>query len=153
MRLLPLAALLLAGCPSTDTSGDDTDTADTEPADTVVDSDTDVDRFAPVQALFDRSCATSGCHAAPGEPTTGLDLSAGAAYDHLVGVDSAEQPELKRVAPGDLDGSWLWHKVDGSTTDVDPTDQTDAMPPPFGLGEQDLAIVRAWIEAGAPDSP
>ena len=57
------------------------------------------------------------------------------------------------VAPGDLDGSWLWHKVDGSTTDVDPTDQTDAMPPPFGLGEQDLAIVRAWIEAGAPDSP
>lgn len=141
MRALPLA-LLLAACGDGGDAPVDTDVAP--------DTDTDVPGIAPVQAVFDRSCASIGCHAGDA-PAAGLALTPGASYGNLVGIPAVGRPSMVRVAAGDLDGSWLWHKINGTMTDVDPTDGSDAMPPPFGLAGDDVAVIRAWIEAGAPE--
>lgn len=125
--------MLLVGCAGT---GADPDPTDTDP----------VTFAGDVLEVFTRNCASSGCHSAV-YPAEGLDLSDGGAYDGLVGVASFQVPGLDRVAPGDPDGSYLLHKVSGTHEGVGGIG--DAMPPGFGLGAQDIAVLRAWIEAGA----
>jgi hypothetical protein len=103
--------------------------------------------FVEVEALFARSCATSGCHGGP-EYSTGLDLSAGQAHGLLVGQDSTQLPSMKLVAPGEPEASYLLHKVRGTHEEVGGSGEL--MPPPFGLADADLASIVAWIEDGAP---
>lgn len=102
--------------------------------------------LAPVQALFDTHCVA--CHSGA-EPTGGLDLEAGRSWAQLVDVDSLGST-LPRVAPGDLDGSYLWLKVHGRQGEVEGTGTP--MPPNYLLTAAELAPVEAWILAGAPDS-
>ena len=98
-----------------------------------------------VQPLFSRNCATYGCHGGP-ELQTGLDLNEGAAHGSLVGVASAQRPEMLRVAPGEPDASYLLVKMRGEA------DEGDLMPPGFApLAETDLSVVEEWIAAGALD--
>lgn len=98
--------------------------------------------FEQVQTtIFDVSCALSGCHAKSAWP----NLSAGQAYDNIVGVKSSRGIAL--VEPGDPDNSYLYRKL-LADADIDGA----RMPPnrPY-LTPAALETVRAWIEKGAPN--
>lgn len=98
--------------------------------------------FEQVQTtIFDVSCASSSCHAKSAWP----NLSAGQAYDNIVGVESSRRIAL--VEPGDPDNSYLYRKL-LADADID-----GARMPPNGpyLTPAALETVRAWIEKGAPN--
>lgn len=95
--------------------------------------------------VFNTSCAVSGCHRGAGAPL-GLDLSAGNARDNLVNVDSREVPDLLRVDPGDPDDSYLVMKIEGAPGIVGAR-MPRGRPP---LSDEQIQLIRAWIEAGAP---
>lgn len=96
--------------------------------------------------VFTTTCALSGCHAPPA-PQQNLNLSAGQAFSHLVGVASAEQPARSRVAPGDPLESYMFMKVTGDA-------RIAGDPMPLGgtpLSAEQIQAIRGWIEAGAAD--
>ena len=89
------------------------------------------------------SCGFSSCHGGGAGAFT-LD---GSDADHarMVGAPSVADPSRTLVIPGDPDGSYLLAKMEGGAGI-----EGDTMPP-GGLLEADrIAIVRAWIDAGAP---
>ena len=92
------------------------------------------------------SCAS--CHNPNGSGfrAVGLDLGSDAAYGQLVGVPSRQRSGVLRVAPGDPGNSYLMHKLEGRDGIVGVR-----MPQrgPF-LTEGQLAIIKRWIEIGAP---
>ena len=97
--------------------------------------------FGQVQErVFDVSCASSGCHGGTAWP----DLSAGKAYDNIVGVESSQGIPL--VDPGRPDSSYLYLKLL-----PDAKISGDRMPlgGPY-LEPATLETVYAWIEKGAP---
>ncbi|MBI1181127.1 MAG: hypothetical protein GC201_11255 [Alphaproteobacteria bacterium] len=68
----------------------------------------------------------------------------------MVGAASQEAP-LKRVEPGKPDDSYLIHKLEGTQKDVG--GKGARMPfsgPP--LDKDQMALLRQWIEEGAPDN-
>jgi len=75
------------------------------------------------------------------------DLRAGSAYASLVNVRST-QSNLMLVAPGDPEASYLIHKLEGRAGIAG-----DRMPQggPF-LSSADIAVIRSWIQAGAPNN-
>jgi hypothetical protein len=92
------------------------------------------------------ACTT--CHTNVGRaPSGGLNLAHDAAYDQLVNVASREEPTVMRVAPGNSDGSYIIHKLDGRPGIVGR--QMPFSGPPF-LTDGQLLIIRRWIDAGAP---
>lgn len=102
------------------------------------------------------SCAIPSCHGSEADATFiehHLVLSAGAAYDNLVGVDphnpNALADGLLRVKPNDPDLSLLNHKL--RINDHHSSDYGNPMP----LGLQKLSVgqveyIRQWIDNGAP---
>ena len=108
--------------------------------------------FAAVQAIFDARCIV--CHDAQrqGLPTYPmLPLTAGASYAALVGHPADETCGGTRVVPGDSARSYLIHKL----SDAPPCEGLRMprgfevlTPPP--LDEPTMAIIRRWIDAGAP---
>jgi len=115
-----------------------------EPADTDVVLDP---TFTNVhEEILQPSCSFSACH---GSGAGYLELVGDASTNHavLVGIVSFGSPEETLVIPGDPDGSYLVKKIDGAEGI-----EGDPMPPPGGgLSEEQIALVRAWIEAGAPN--
>ncbi len=103
--------------------------------------------FAEIELVFGRNCV--GCHGSGEAASESLDLTAGAAHAALVGVPSVQVPALERVTPGDVDGSYLWHKLNDTHRAVGGSG--DPMPPYLTLSEQDLLLFAGWIEAGAPE--
>ena len=108
-------------------------------------------RFAEVFGIFYSRC--TGCHHAG---TTGRAPEVSSA-DTLVGIESS-LPGVVLVVPGDPDASYLYRKLEGTHADVCASRGLDAMrcgdrmPGGVGaapLGDDELAIVRAWIEGGA----
>lgn len=95
--------------------------------------------------IFNQNCALSGCHLGASAPF-GLDLSEGQAYGNTVGVPSQERPELFRIEPGNPDASYLVHKIEGGPDIVGSRMPLGRAP----LGADEIALVRAWIAAGAP---
>lgn len=97
-----------------------------------------------VQPIIVREC--SECHGGD-RPKKGLDLSAGKGYASLVGKKATEVPELLLVAPGDLENSYLWHKLQHRAK------EGKGMPRGIfssrKLPEKDLQVIREWIEQGA----
>jgi len=90
------------------------------------------------------SCVT--CHTDQGRtPAGNLNLRADP-YAALVNKTSTGRPGAVLVIPGDPDGSYLIHKLEGN-------DITGLrMPrngPPY-LTEGQIAVIRRWIEIGAP---
>jgi hypothetical protein len=64
-----------------------------------------------------------------------------------VNVNATEIPSVKRVTPGDPDGSYMVHKIEGRPGIVG-----RRMPfngPPY-LTDGQILIMRRWIELGAP---
>ena len=110
------------------------------------DSEASTPSLDDVQIIFNRSCVGT-CHAGEA-PAEGLDLSAGNAVGSLVGVPSVQVPTMMRVAPGDPDTSYLFHKMLGSQQNVGGSGTS--MPPELRLSNDELEVVRLWILDGAP---
>lgn len=73
-----------------------------------------VDFAAELQPIFDANCV-DGCHS-PGGDWGSLDYSedAAAALVRANGIQTQNDPDLYLVAPGDLDDSYLVHKLRGT---------------------------------------
>ena len=102
--------------------------------------------------VFDKSCASSSCHAAPAN-SRGLSLEYEFSYDALIGVvpqnPAAAAAGMKLVDPGNPDNSFLLTKLIGPES----ADQGSRMP--FGGGmihNGKIEAIRTWIEAGAPQT-
>lgn len=108
--------------------------------------------------VFAVNCV-SACHQPGGigydQTGSGLDLSTrDAAYDSLVNVDAFEagcgltfdQPCGKRVEPGNPDGSYLIHKLEGTDVSFN-TGQMPLNKPP--LDQAQIDVIREWILNGA----
>ena len=106
-------------------------------------AETDEATLENVQAnIFNPSCAVSGCHVGESAPR-GLDLSAGAARDNLVGVPSDELPSFLRVDPGNPDDSYLVMKIEGDS-------RIAGQRMPLGrpaLSSEQIQLVREWISS------
>lgn len=102
--------------------------------------------FETTDAAGRTSCVT--CHTTQGRTPAGtLSLEHAVAYDQIVNVPSRQRPERLRVAPGNPDGSYLVHKVEGQPDIIG-----RRMPfngPPY-LTQGQILILRRWIELGAP---
>lgn len=97
--------------------------------------------FADVDAILQPTCAT--CHVA----VSSGSFSFASGRSDLVGVPST-QSSLPYVAPGDPEGSYLWHKLNGTQASVGGSGQSM----PLGgssLPADQLDTIEAWILAGA----
>jgi hypothetical protein len=102
--------------------------------------------FASIQEnVFTPVC--TGCHVGAAAPQ-GLRLDEANSYGLLVGVPSAEQPAVLRVAPGAPDASYLIHKLEG-TAAVGARMPLDGTP----LPQADIDVIRQWITDGAQQDP
>jgi hypothetical protein len=103
-----------------------------------------------VQPILTANCAFSGCHAGT-SPALGQNLSAGQTYAAIVNVPSQEAPDLMRVRPFLPDSSYLVHKIEGTQGSVG---GIGGQMPLSGtpLTAEQIAIIRAWITAGALDN-
>ena len=95
------------------------------------------------EEIFTPRCATSGCHGG-NNPAANLSLRAGD-IAQIVGASSAARPDYKLIAPGDPVNSYLLMKLRG-----DDGIAGDRMPPAKALEPEEIALVEAWVEAGAP---
>ena len=93
--------------------------------------------------VFTQSCAFSSCHGSGQEGELSLVDAATSAVE-LIGVQSWEQPGAIRVVAGDSAGSLLFQVLQG---EVDPVRQ---MPVNGSVSDQQLELVRSWIDDGAP---
>lgn len=100
---------------------------------------------ATVMPLVDEACR---CHQTEPVLMAPFSLKHGEAYDQLVGVASLDVPSMVRVAPGSLNGSYLWHKVLG--TQVEVLGMGQIMPPGVPLDDTEREVFARWIAAGAP---
>jgi hypothetical protein len=112
--------------------------------------------FASIQQEIFESTDSSGrsactnCHTNVGHaPAGGLNLTHDAAYDQLVNVPSREKPGAVRVIPGDAEGSYLIHKLEGAS-DIKGVRMPFSGPPYLTDGQ--IAIIKRWIAIGAPRS-
>lgn len=90
----------------------------------------------------------SKCHIGASAPE-GLQLDAAHSYNLLVGVPSAEQPNLLRVKPGDPDNSYMVHKIEGLSGIVGGQMPLGETP----LPQATIDAIRQWITDGAPNAP
>ncbi|HZJ55242.1 MAG TPA: c-type cytochrome domain-containing protein [Myxococcaceae bacterium] len=103
--------------------------------------------LAEVSRVLARACAD--CHGGI-SPAAQLSLEAGTSYGDLVNVPAAVSCRGEpRVTPGDPDHSVLLLKMSGA-------DCGQRMPPTnptyYDHAPDELALVRTWIQNGAPDN-
>jgi hypothetical protein len=154
-RQIAVGLALLAACES---PSDDVGDAETSGEDTVTDTDEsesgggETPTFATeVQPILESACLCHFMPASGGEMTAPyLILNAGVGLGELVDVDAVQVPSMKRVAAGDVQNSYLVHKLRGTHVDVGAPADTDPMPPLLALDETDIATIEAWIAGGAP---
>jgi hypothetical protein len=129
--------------------------------------------FADVIGLFARDCSGSGCHVQAGDaattgsaggagpdlssgidcpaiPASGLSLCSRDALDQLLGKGAVEVPRLIRVAPHDSARSYLLRKLLGAPPVIG-HQGTPVFGQP-GISLEDLHLLEAWIDSGAPAS-
>jgi hypothetical protein len=87
-----------------------------------------------------------GCHEAE-EPKAKLVLEEGTGYGQLVGRRSVQVAEMMLVAPGDLDGSYLWMKLQHRAPEGKGMPRTATGVKKLRAAE--LELYRRWIEEGA----
>ncbi len=101
--------------------------------------------------IFNPSCAVLNCHDA-GTASADLVLAEGSSYSNLVNVPpenfAALDKGLLRVQPNDPANSFLIVKV--TEPGVGEGRRMPLASPP--LSAEQIALLTAWIEAGAPDS-
>ena len=89
----------------------------------------------------------SKCHIGASAPE-GLQLDAAHSYNLLVGVPSAERPDLLRVNPGNPDASYMVQKIEGAPGIIG--GQMPLMETP--LPQATIDAIRQWITNGAPNA-
>lgn len=91
----------------------------------------------------------SPCHVTGVRAGMGPLLDPDDAWDQIVGVP-ATQAAVMRITPGDPESSYLLAKVEARHEDLGGSGSS--MPPPERpqLPEDERALLRAWIEGGAP---
>ena len=132
----------------TDDSGTDDSGTDDSGTD---DSGTDSGTAAPVSFATEvwpviwGKC--SGCHYSQPEGLAFYEQEI--AYANLVGVPAGQLPSMMRVAPGSLEESYLWHKLNDTQGSVG--GEGEEMPTVYGepLTPAEKEIFRAWIADGA----
>lgn len=95
------------------------------------------------QNVFARSCTFSACHPASASPAGGLSL-AGSTFEKLVNAKSKLAPDKLRVVPFQPDQSFFFEKIAQEKPSAG-----KRMPPDQALPDEEIAQIRAWIEAGA----
>jgi hypothetical protein len=139
LGFLPLvaASLLLGACEQNE--------PDPEPRDAT---------WENVREVFDAAgCASESCHGggAP-EANLALDGTDTDAWEQLVMAPcdnhGADDQGMVRVAPDDIESSFLWTKLTLPSYDSDLGAQMPITGEP--LSDEDLDLVRRWIERGAP---
>jgi hypothetical protein len=93
------------------------------------------------------ACIT--CHTDQGRTPAGLLNLRVDPYAALVNVPSRQRPELKLIAPGDPDNSYLIHKLEGGPNIVQLRMPRNG--PPF-LTDGQILVIRRWIAIGAPQN-
>lgn len=144
--LFSVLVLTASACDPGDDYGDGQDDAPQDASsggtrDDATDDPAAVSFEASVAPILESSC---GCHiGGAGGLAFGDDP-----YDALVGAP-ARALDMPYVEPGDLEGSYLVHKLRGTQADVG----GNGGPMPIGdsLSEDQVATIEAWVEAGAPD--
>lgn len=94
-----------------------------------------------IQPIFTNNCVSAGCHPGGGAP---FSLRSGDSYDRLVNVDATTGPcaGIKRVVPGNPDGSALVKRLEGTCGTQMPIGGSP-LPP------SDIQRIRTWITQGA----
>lgn len=94
-----------------------------------------VDFARDIQPIFRQSCV--GCHG-PSQANAGLRLDQ---------KSSALQYGARRVTPGSVENSFLYHRLTGNDFGMQ-------MPPTGPLKPEQIAVIKRWIEEGAdwPDA-
>ena len=109
--------------------------------------------FASVQANVFEASDSSGrpgctnCHTSTGRnPASGMNLNHDVAYDQLVNVPARNKPGAMRVIPGDVNNSYIIHKIEGAS------DIAGVRMPQRGpyLTDGQILIIKRWIATGAP---
>ncbi len=98
------------------------------------------DLEARISEIFSRSCTAVGCHSAP-IPQMNLNLEPAQFYASIVDEASMERPDVKRVAPGDPDASYLVHKIKGDPSII-------GLPMPMTgdrLTAEEIGLIEQWI--------
>ena len=113
--------------------------------------------FASIQEQIFNTTDSAGragcinCHTNAGgrNPSAGMNLGSGFAYDSLVNRASSGKPGAIRVIPGDPDGSYLVQKIEGAAGIVG-----QRMPRTGGpyLTPGQITIIRRWIREGAKNN-
>lgn len=113
--------------------------------------DTEPPEYREVAAVFEASgCATESCHGGPNVQGE-LSMDTPDYWVQLIDVEcansDADEAGYLRVKPGDPDASFLMTKL--ALEGIDP--ELGLPMPPSGdrLTEDELDLVRRWIEAGA----
>jgi hypothetical protein len=100
--------------------------------------------------VFAPTCSRDTCHSGP-QTEHSLSLLPGESYAFLVGVQPDNLPARMagklRVDPGDPENSFLLDKLRGTLA----PDEGERMPRALAkLPAREIALVEAWIAAGAP---
>ena len=136
-----LAAAVVAGCTAGNGAGLD---QNGQPIGSTGGTPPLIPDLTSIQAnVFTPICTK--CHSGAGAPQ-GLQLDAAHSYSLLVGVPSAEQPNLLRVKAGDPDNSYIIRKLEGGPGIVGV--QMPADGPPY-LPQATINVIRSWITNGA----
>lgn len=99
--------------------------------------------FREVQAVFAASC--TGCHSVGGPAP--FSLEPGVAFGNLVNAPAQQLSSMPRITPGNLDRSYLWHKIQGTHQQVGGRGRRMPIGPPLSAAQ--IGTIRGWIEAGA----
>lgn len=101
--------------------------------------------------LFTPSCTYSSCHGM--NAAADLELAADDLHAELMNHQPTQDTGRPLIAPGDPEGSHLYQLL----AHCEPASASGGVLPhmplnaPFLLGDDTIALVREWIEAGAPD--
>ena len=97
-----------------------------------------------LEALVVARCL--GCHTVE-EPKAKLVLEQGSGYDNLVGRRSVQVATLFLVEPGDVEASYLWHKLQHRASEGKGMPRTATSVKKLRPAE--LELYRRWINGGA----
>jgi mono/diheme cytochrome c family protein len=90
------------------------------------------------------------CHTDDGRtPAGGLNLKSGTAFASLVNVASSGKAGAIRVIPGNPSGSYTVQKLEGAADIVGLRMPRNG--PPY-LTDAQVALIRLWIQNGAPNN-
>ena len=101
---------------------------------------------ANVAPIFEKRCATGGCHSLATRQAA-LALAPGVAYDEIVGVPSALRPSVLRVSPGQPSQSWIVAMISADDAARHGFSRMPLATQP--LTPNQIETIVRWIEQGA----